>query len=338
MNSFLKEVLEQGDLMQRTMQFYRADGAKLMDTICKEFIAGSMNRVIFTGMGSSLYAVDTVRSYLTEHGIPAIAFSSHELSRYQFRQVTEKTLVVAISQSGNSQEVVELVEKAKKITRVVGIYNTDGSKLQTLADFPLPIGSKKELSITSKTYENTMLILNILAHKLTGEADVEFWADLEKTVKWCCDWIANWEKPSKAMQCFAEGAVLFDLLANNASLATARQLSLAYREGLHNCAAVWELADYAHGQYHSSKMAGRYLAQIFNPVLEEGTKDLKMFNFILDHGGKVIVYSNSQVPQRENVYVVVMPKVADSLLPLAESVAAETFLALLFGPNWVKDH
>ena len=40
---------------------------------------------------------------------------------------------------------------------------------------------------------------------------------------------------------FAKDALLYDLLANDASLATAQQLSLAYREGLHNCTAVWSI-------------------------------------------------------------------------------------------------
>ena len=33
-----------------------------------------------------------------------------------------------------------------------------------------------------------------------------------------------------------------------------------------------------------------------------------------------------------------MPDLPKTLIPLAESVAAETFLAMLFGPTWVKDH
>lgn len=338
MNSFLKEVLEQGDLLKRTVRFFRKDKPELVERIFEAFISGKMDKVVLTGMGSSLYACDAVRSYLTSHGIPAVALSSHELSRFQFGHITPKTLVIAISQSGNSSEVIELVGKAKEVTKIVGIYNNDGCKLQAIADFPLPIGSEKELSITSKTFENTMLILNIIAHRLTDELDTRFWADVDKVVTWCCGWIANYQKPSEEMLSFAKGAILYDLLANDTSLATARQLSLAYREGLHNCAAVWELADYAHGQYHSSKMAAKYLAQIFNPILEEGTKDFKMLNFILDHGGKAVVYSNKPVPALDRVYAVPMPGVPDPLVPLAESVAAETFLAFQFGPDWIKDH
>lgn len=338
MNGFIKEVCTQSRLLREVADFYRNDGERQINEIVEEFRKKEMERIILTGMGSSLYAMDSVRNYFTEHGIPALSFSSFELSRFQFGQINEKTLIVAVSQSGNSMEVVELVEKAKKVTTVVGLYNNAGCKLSEIADIPLQIRAGKEVSITSKTYELTMLILNILAHKLAGELDESFWKEVEKTVEWSANWLDNWEENSRPMYEFAQGIELFDLLANNTSLATARQLSLAYREGLHNSTAVWECADYAHGQYHSAKMAYKYLAQMFFPVLEEGTKEMKMFRFILEHGGKVMVYTTSEIPEGENVFVVRLPKLRDSLMPLVESIAAETMLGMLFGPEWVKDH
>ena len=155
---------------------------------------------------------------------------------------------------------------------------------------------------------------------------------------WIDRWLADWEGNSRPMYEFAQGVELFDLLANDSSLATARQLSLAYREGLHNCTAVWECADYAHGQYHSAKMADRYLAQMFFPELKENTKEMKMFRFILEKGGRVMVYTASDLPGGDNVFVVKLPLLRKSLMPLLESVCAETMLGMLFGPTWVKDH
>lgn len=339
MNGFIDEVRTQGDLLKAVASFYRGEGAALINRVTDEFRSKNMNRIILTGMGSSLYAMDTVLSYLTNHGIRAYSYSAFELSRFQFGQIDDKTLIIAVSQSGNSAEVVELVEKAKPITTVVGIYNNAGSKLHQMADIPLPISAGKEVSITSKTYELTMLILNILAHTLTSEADEAFWSEVDAAAVWACDWLDHWEENSRPMYDFAQGIELFDLLANDTSLATARQLSLAYREGLHNCTAVWECADYAHGQYHSAKMADRYLAQMFFPTFADGTKEMKMFHFILDHGGRVMLYTAEEtVPQREKVFVVKLPRVRNSLMPLIESIAAETMLGMLFGPTWVKDH
>lgn len=338
MNGFLQEVTSQGKLMKDLIDFYQGEGSYLIDLVRKAFVDKRMDRVILTGMGSSLYAMDCVRGYLTQHDIPAISLSAFELSRFQFQQVNPKTLIVAVSQSGNSAEVIELAERAKKHTTIVGIYNNENSKLQSIADFQLPIRAGKEVSITSKSYQNTMLIMNILARSLTGKLDGSFWTEAESAANWCCQWLDNWEKRSQKMYEFAQGIDLFDLLANNASLSTARQLSLAYREGLHNCTAVWECADYAHGQYHSAKMGSRYLAQMFFPVFKEDTKEAKMLSFILDHGGKVILYTNTNVPTQERLLVVPMPDLPETLMPMAESAAAETLLGLLFGSDWVKDH
>ena len=338
MNGFLGEVLTQGKLMKEVISFYRGEGRRLIDLVTKEFSEKNMDRIILTGMGSSQYALDCVRGYLTQHNILTVSFSSFELSRFQFNQITPKTLIVAVSQSGNSAEVIELAERASEITSVVGIYNNEECRLRQIVDFHLPIRAGKETSITSKTYQNTMLIANILAKSLTGGLDDVFWKNAEAAAEWCCKWLDNWEKPSQEMYQFVQGVELFDLLANNASLSTARQLSLAYREGLHNCTAVWECADYAHGQYHSAKMGGRYLAQMFFPVFEKDSKEAKMLNFIIDHGGRVILYTKSSVPQRDRLLIVPMPALQETLVPLSESVAAETLLGLLFGSDWVKDH
>ena len=318
MNGFIQEVCTQGDRLRAAAAFYReGEGKALIEKVKAEYRAKGMRRVILSGMGSSLYAMDTVRSYLTARGIPCLAFSAFELSRFQFGQLDDKTLLV---------------------TTVVGIYNNDGSILSRTADIALPICAEKEVSITSKTYELTMLILNVIAHSLTGELDGGFWNEAEEVNAWIDAWLSRWEENSRPMFEFAQGIELFDLLANDTSLATARQLSLAYREGLHNCTAVWECADYAHGQYHSAKMAQKYHAQMFFPELRENTKEMKMFRFILEKGGRVMLYSASDMPAQENVYLVKLPLVRKSLMPLMESVAAETMLGMLFGPTWVKDH
>lgn len=338
MNGFIEEVCTQGPLMKEVITFYRNEGLKRIDEIVENFHKKKMNKVILSGMGSSLYAMDAVKSYLTQHGIPALTYSSFELSRFQFEQIDDKTLVIAVSQSGTSAEVIELVEKVKNISEVVGIYNNENSLLSKIVDYPLPICAHKEVSITSKTFEFTMLILNVLAYRLVGECDETFWSELQEVAEWNMKWLENWKENTQSMFEFAQNTQLFDLLANNTSLATARQLSLAYREGLHNCTAVWECADYAHGQYHSSKLGNSYLAQMFFPTFENDTKEMKMLNYILDHGGRVMLYTSTPPKERRNLKIVQLPRFRDSFMPMVESIPAETLLGMLFGSDWVKDH
>ena len=338
MNGFMEEVCTQGILLKRYLKEYWPVDREIVGRIAACYKEKAMNRVILTGMGSSLYAARCVQGYLTGHGIPALVFSSFELSRFQFNQIDSRCLVIAISQSGKSQEVVELADKARKVTVVVGIHNYEESPLEAVCDFMLQIHGDKEFSVTNKTYELTMLILNLTAHRLTGGLDGNFMQECWCAADWTCTWLEHWEENSRPMFEFAEGVLLYDLLANGSSLATAGQLSLAYREGLHNCTAVWECADYAHGQYHSSKLGRQYLAQMFFPAFEDGTKEMKMKDYILEHGGRVMLYTCSAIRPQENMFVVRLPQVRPSLMPLIESIAAETFLGMLYGPDWIKDH
>ena len=337
MNGFLTELLTQGEVLREVADFYRGEGKRLMEAAAGAFRSKGLDKVALTGMGSSLYSTEVIRGFLSARGIPCVAFSSDELDRFEFGLIDKRTLVVAVSASGNSKEVVRLVEKAKRITTVAGIFNNEDSKLAELCDLPLPIRAGIETSVTNKTYEVSMMILNILGRYLTGTYCEEFEKDLDRTIDWVRGWCGNWEEPSGKMAAFAGGVSCFDLLANGPSRAASRQICLAYRESLHNATSEWELADFAHGHYHSCKQGAAYLAQIFEPELLEGTQDLRMFNFILDHGGRIMVYSSKDVPRRPNVYTVELPAVADTLLPLSEAVAAETMLGALLVEDWVKN-
>lgn len=338
MNGFIDEVISQGELIQSVSSFYLAEGKDNIKNICNIFRNKEINRVILAGMGSSLYAIDSVKSYLTERNICALSYSAHELSHYQFNQIDKKTLLIAISQSGKSSEVLELVEKASGKTEIVGISNEKDSPLNQMVSLSLPLLAGKEISITSKTYESTILVLNILARALTGTSNEKFWDQIQRLGTWLKMWMNEWHKNVTPLFEFAKNGLLYDLLANNASLATAKQLSLAYREGLHNCTAVWECADYAHGQYHSSKLGKNYIAQMFFPKMKPETKEYKMMNYILAHGGRVLLYTSSPIESKEGLMVYHLPEYEESLMPLIESPVAETLLGMLFGSNWVKDH
>lgn len=338
MNGFIDEVCTQGKLLKRYLAEYWPTESGIVEAIAGQFRERAMNRVIITGMGSSLYAAESVKSFLTGHGIPTLTYSCFELSRYQLNQIDSRSLVIVISQSGKSSEAIELAEAAGAVTTVVGIHNYPDSPLKAHCDFMLELHADKEYSVTNKTFELTILVLNLIAHRLAGELDRDFFLECRQAADWIDEWLADWRRRTENLHAFTDGILLYDLLADDASLATARQLSLAYREGLHNCTAVWECADYAHGQYHSSKLAGQYLAQMFFPEFLADTKEMKMKDYILSRGGRVILYTWSEIIPEPGMMVVRLPRLRKSLMPLVESVAAETLLGMLYGPDWLKDH
>ena len=66
------------------------------------------SQIIFVGMGSSLYASYIASDFLREKGIRAFSMECGEFLYHDVSIVDEHTLIVVVSQSGESPEVVEL--------------------------------------------------------------------------------------------------------------------------------------------------------------------------------------------------------------------------------------
>ena len=90
---------------------------------------GNFTTLILTGMGSSFHALHPLQLKLIEHGIIAIMAEASELVHYQARLFDPRTLVVAVSQSGQSAEVVRLLEINAARSAVIGITNMPESPL-----------------------------------------------------------------------------------------------------------------------------------------------------------------------------------------------------------------
>ena len=87
--------------------------------------------------------------------------------------------------------------------------------------------------------------------------------------------LVSGKKNSTPLYEFSKNKTLYDLLANDSSLATAKQLSLAYRERrLHNCTSVWECATMPMDNIIVLTRK-RIFTQMFFPIFEDNTKEMK---------------------------------------------------------------
>ncbi len=87
--------------------------------------------------------------------------------------LTDKSLVIAVSQSGESADVLEAVEAAKeKHSRVIGVCNVPGSALVRKSDFPFLTRAGPELAVIStKAYTAQLSLLLLLAYACAGKLD-----------------------------------------------------------------------------------------------------------------------------------------------------------------------
>ena len=110
----------------------------------------SVDKVIMIGCGTASYAGQVAR-YAIEHWcrIPVEVELSSEF-RYRDPVVTEKTLVVAISQSGETMDTIQAIRHAREQgAKVVAIVNTPGSTISRESDAVVLTHAGPEIAVAS---------------------------------------------------------------------------------------------------------------------------------------------------------------------------------------------
>ena len=164
----LKEIMEQPQAVASALRErvdFEAGRVELPEFPLTNLEVKSLRRVVLIGCGTSLHAAQVGR-HLVERlgGLPAEAESASEF-RYRDPYIDERTLVVAIGQSGETADTVAAMQMVReKGARLVTICNVEGSQASRLAEGTLYMRSGIEIGVAStKTFIASLTILNLLA-------------------------------------------------------------------------------------------------------------------------------------------------------------------------------
>ena len=147
-----KEIHEQPAAVADTLRG-RVDGAGaivLDEMRIEPTILRSIDKIIVVACGTAAYA-GHVAKYAIEHWcrIPVEIELAHEF-RYRDPVVSEKTLTVAISQSGETMDTIQAVRHAREQgSKVLAIVNTYGSTIAREADAVLYTHAGPEVAVAS---------------------------------------------------------------------------------------------------------------------------------------------------------------------------------------------
>ena len=110
----------------------------------------AVDKIVFIACGTAAYA-GMVAKYALEHWtrIPCEVELAHEF-RYRDPVINERTLVVAISQSGETMDTLMAVKHARQLgARVISICNTHGSTIPRESDAVLYTHAGPEIAVAS---------------------------------------------------------------------------------------------------------------------------------------------------------------------------------------------
>ncbi len=163
----VKEITEQVDTIQKAA----AQDRELIENITREI--KNAKGVFLVASGTSFHAClssSYLFAKLASFHINTVLAS--EFSAYE-NFLKPETLVIAVSQSGETIDVLDAVKTAKKKNcQVVSIVNVMGSSLTQVADMTVLLNAGPEVSVLStKTYTATLAVLTLLAYSLAGRYD-----------------------------------------------------------------------------------------------------------------------------------------------------------------------
>jgi len=175
----LKEIFEQPEVLRNTMRgrlMYAEGNAKLagLDTNIKEL--RNINRIIITACGTSYYA-GMVGEYMIEDlaGVPVEVEYASEF-RYRNPIIKPGTLVLAISQSGETADTLAALKEAQqKGATALAICNGVGSTIARTSDGGVYLHAGPEIGVAStKAFTSQVTVLAMIALLLGRQRRLSF--------------------------------------------------------------------------------------------------------------------------------------------------------------------
>lgn len=160
----LKEIHEQPDALTRTLRRRHAGGLG-RELALTERKLKAVDRVHFVACGTAWHAALVGRQWMESvAGIPATAEIASEF-RYVDPILTSRSLVVAVTQSGETADTLAAVQLARqKGATVLSVCNVTGASIPRASDAVLYTHAGPEIGVAStKAYTTQLMALMLLA-------------------------------------------------------------------------------------------------------------------------------------------------------------------------------
>lgn len=242
---YLKDILDQPSALKRTVE--ALDVAEPLSDLAQQLHNGAFQRILLTGMGSSFHALHPLTLQLIDTGFTAIMVETSELIHYQTRFFNPTTLIVAVSQSGQSAEMVRLAQLNRNRSRVIAVTNTPESPIVEHATAAVLTRAGREFSVSCKTYVTALMALKWLGDILCKQDLKQSQRELENTAPAVAAYLDGWKEHVISLTALLGRIRHLFLVGRGASLAAVGTGALIIKESDHFHAEGMSSAAFRHG-------------------------------------------------------------------------------------------
>jgi glucosamine--fructose-6-phosphate aminotransferase (isomerizing) len=243
---YLRDVLAQAEALAATHA--RLAATPTVEKIARRLREHGFHRVVLTGMGSSFHGLVPLELRLIEAGHAPHVVEASELLHYQRGLLVKGTLLVLLSQSGRSAEILRLLQLVRgRFITTLGLTNTPGSPLAQEATATLLTHAGEEATVSCKTYLAAQMALAWLGEVLAGGDREAALASLGETVRGTTAYLDAWRSHVEWLAERLAGVRAVFYAGRGSSLAAARSAGLITKEATHRPSEGMSSAAFRHG-------------------------------------------------------------------------------------------
>ncbi|MCQ3937723.1 MAG: glucosamine--fructose-6-phosphate aminotransferase [Chloroflexi bacterium] len=241
--SLISEISEQPRIIQNLISSQRKNVEDIADEIKKRDIQYVFLAARGTSDNAGRYA-----NYLlgAMNGLPLALATPSLFTYYKKPPVLKNALVIGISQSGKSPDIVSVLEEGKRQgCMTLAVTNEAESPLANASDFVFDVQAGPEKAVAAtKTYTAELMGVAMLSAALSGNK--KQWVELNKVSGWMKETLKQSDFIAQASQRYRyiDQTVV---LGRGFNYATAFEWALKLKELTYIIAEPYSSADFAHG-------------------------------------------------------------------------------------------
>lgn len=300
----LKEIMEEPVVLEKTLKPF-------IDNFDNIFDVSGYEEIHIVACGSAMYAGMIGKSLLEENS--NIRVLCEVASEYRYKKILydRKTLVIVISQSGETADTIAAMRKAKENGALtLAIVNVKGSTIARESDRQIFIEAGPEIAVaTTKAYILQVAVMALLACRVAGKKNiVDELKRLPRLLKEVVDKRDTYLEIAKKI---SDREDIF-FIGRKIDYAISLEGSLKLKEVSYIHSEAYQAGELKHGTISLIDKG----TPVFAIVTEDDIKEKTISNIceVKARGAMIIVVSNED--GFESDYLIKVPRVSEFLQPI----------------------
>ena len=299
----LKEIHEQDNLAKKLIDMYLEN----KDTIINKMPCfDKYEKIDIVACGSAYHAGMIGKSLIEEYGDIPVSVNLASEYRYKKLFLNDKTLVIAISQSGETADTLASVNIAKQNhADTLGIVNVVGSSIARVCDNVLYTNAGPEIAVaTTKAYSMQVLMLSLIAlnigisKNLIDKVKLDYIINNYRLLPSKINEVINKNYSDIAKQIYNKNDIFF--IGRNVDYALAMEGSLKLKEISYLHAESYAAGELKHGTISLIEKGTPVIAIVTDDKIYE--KTISNIKEVKARGANVILITNDKLDVNGDFY------------------------------------